>query len=812
MNKTINQLETVLQELTDYFAGIPQISVSPGEERPPEHYTVTYQIEGVCKEEGGEVYPCDSHVVSLWLPFAFPQFPPNCRPESPTFHPDFDSSAICIGDFWEADQSIIKLILHIGHMISGEIYSVINPFNEEAAEWYQENSDRLPFDTGSFDQASAPASPALLDTKEEEAAKETEEDETEILDDDFGDPLSLAREEEPPSVQEAIDTDLLHLMAQKRRFSALSQELQSTPTHFNGREELEEQAVKAMDTATALYREADDLEEQGEPIKAMEQYQAVGELVSDYPLLQEAQERVQQSINLLSDLATEGPEDEEDEPLSSEPTSAPEEKRTFYEEEKKTATGSRWLLYAMGGGSVALLATIALGYFSLASNLEKAELTFAECRSLLDAKKFKGAEQKCEEALDILSNVRLIKEDEKKRLNQNIRTLLESETLQQGRAGNTLLDGKFVSQSTKKSIVAFNEAKTTGDTSFQQDIWQEAIVAYEAALEVAAKTSAIDQTLLVEVGKKLTLARLNAMMQAGEKSLSISDWNGAAVHFGKALQLTKANPDVSQEDIAQLELLSYQAKFNILQKQGHDSFANTDWLSALESYQQAMKMVTTMDLSESDTISTLHANIARTKIYMTVEKGKEAFAAARWDDAIAHYEQAILLLEENNKLLGQANSAESLEKLSRIMLHASIIRDKEKVARFLKDEEYGSALAKLQEIKDGITASQFAEESEFQVMVQEISSQMKDADKQLLIIDKTAYLNDNFETLFLQHYPATARSLLSSPKVEYLKKIEDKLLFRMQCTEQSGGRPLRLQLDYLYSPANDQWQFYSEAE
>ncbi len=808
MNKTINQLEAVLQEITDYFAGIPQISVSPGEGRPPEQYTVTYQIKGMCKEEDGEVYPCDNHVVSLWLPFAFPQFPPNCRPESPTFHPDFDSSAICIGDFWEADQSIIKLILHIGHMISGENYSVINPFNEEAVEWYQENSDRLPFDTGKFDQTSAPASPALSETTEEEA----EEEEREILDDDFGEVLSLAREEEPPSHPAVIDTDLLRLMARERRFQALSQELQATHTHFNGREELEEQTHKAMDTATALYREADDLEHQGEPKKAMEQYRAVGELVSDYPLLQEAKERVQQSINLSGDQGTEETEDEENEPLSSEPTSSPEEKRTFYEEEKKAAPGSRWLLYAIGGGSVALLATIALAYFSLGSDLEKAEHTFAECRSLLDAKKFKGAEQKCEEALNLLANVRLIKKDEKKQLKQKIRTLLESETLQQGRAGNTLLDGKFVSQSTKKLILAFNEAKTTGDTSFQQNIWQEAIAGYETALEAAAKTSAIDPTLLVEVRKQLTQARFNARMQAGEKSLSISDWNGAAAHFAKALQLAKANPDVSQEDIAQLELLSNQAKFNSLQNQGRDSFNNKDWLSALESYQHALEMVTKMDLSESDTISTLHANIARTKIYMTVEKGKEAFAAARWDDAITQYGQATLLLEENNKLLSQMNTAESLEKLSRIMLHASIIRDKQDVAKYLKEEEYGPALAKLQDIKNAITVSQFAEQSEFQVILQEISSQMKDADKQLLIIEKKTYLNDNFETLFLKHYPAAARSVLSSPNVEYLKKIENKLLFRMQCTEQSGGRPLRLQMDYLYSPASGQWQFYSEAE
>ena len=156
MSKTTNQLEDVFQEVSDYFASVSGVTVTPGEGSPPEQYTITYKLSGVCKENNGEVYSCDTHVISLSLPFGFPHFPPNCLPESPTFHPDFDSSAICIGDVWEKDKSVVQLILHIGRMVAGETFSESNVFNEEAAEWYKANSDKLPFDSADFQHISPP--------------------------------------------------------------------------------------------------------------------------------------------------------------------------------------------------------------------------------------------------------------------------------------------------------------------------------------------------------------------------------------------------------------------------------------------------------------------------------------------------------------------------------------------------------------------------------------------------------------------------------------------------------------------------------
>ena len=231
MNKTSKQLEAVFQEITGYFGDNPEISITPGEGNPPEEYTVTYNKTGACKEESGEISTCDSHVITISLPFGFPHFPPNCLPKSNTFHPDFDSSAICIGDAWEADQSITKLILHIGRMISGEIYSESNAFNEEAAEWYRENSDRLPFKKHTAAQKKAEA-PAVAPV-EEELSLST------LGDDTFGHTFSL---EDDPFPDTVPDKGQIQSLADQKRFHALLRELQKIEGDFEGREALKKQA------------------------------------------------------------------------------------------------------------------------------------------------------------------------------------------------------------------------------------------------------------------------------------------------------------------------------------------------------------------------------------------------------------------------------------------------------------------------------------------------------------------------------------------------------------------------------------------
>lgn len=801
MSKTSNQLEDVFQEVSEYFATVPDITVTPGESSPPEQYTITYNLNGACKEKDGEVYIGDTHVVSISLPFGFPHFPPNCLPESPTFHPDFDSSAICIGDAWEENKSIVQLILHIGKMIAGEKYSATNAFNEDAAEWYTNNSEQLPFDNAAFEQE-IPAAPAIKEEFDNFDSIDT------LNDSDFDESFSLEQED---SSETGLDTHRLQLLAKQKRFHALARELKLITELFDERIPLETEAQNTLNASADLFREAEKLEHQGKQKEALAKLHAIDELVADYPKLQDAKDRVQQAIDLLGDWVNGGHDAaSQDTPLTdSDTTKVIPTRRKFFDETH--AVSKKTIVSAICIGSLALVGTLVISYFFLSSSLKSAKTHYTECQNLLDKNDFQAAEQKCERALILTSEVRIVKQREKKELRSKIKALLQSPKFQHGLAGNVLVDGRYVPVFAKKLIFAFRAAKQDGDAFFKQERWHQAALSYTKALTTAAQQStALANELLAETRGLLGMAQLNEMKVSGKIALEAANWKKAAEDFGKALQLAQSNPNVPPDDIAQLETLSNQAKFNVLRKTGHHDFKNGHWETALGNYQQALTLVKKLGLEESDTTKSLLENIARTKIYMAIENGKNAFKASKWDEVISQYEKAIILLRDNSKLLRSINTEESGEKLSRIMLHAEIIKDKQDLAKLLKTDDYAPAVDKLQEIKKTVTESRFAKRPEFKIIVEEVSIQITDIKNNLLIHQQSAYLLENFEKLFLKHYPAASGSILSSPKVEYMKNIENKLLFRMQCTEKSGGRPLRLQMDYLYSPANGSWTFYNE--
>jgi hypothetical protein len=65
---------------------------------------------------------------------------------TPVFHPNFDDSSVCIGDFWAASESLDDLIIRIGRMIAYQEYNTKSPLNGLAAKWAAQNQHLLPVD------------------------------------------------------------------------------------------------------------------------------------------------------------------------------------------------------------------------------------------------------------------------------------------------------------------------------------------------------------------------------------------------------------------------------------------------------------------------------------------------------------------------------------------------------------------------------------------------------------------------------------------------------------------------------------------
>jgi hypothetical protein len=125
----------------------PLIQITGKAGIPPEIYRFTYNLRGLYVSAGGEILERDTHLMEVNLSLGYPRRAPQCRMLTPIFHPNFDDSMVCIGDFWAASEGLDDLIVRIGRMIAYQEYNTKSPLNGLAAKWAAQNPHLLPIDT-----------------------------------------------------------------------------------------------------------------------------------------------------------------------------------------------------------------------------------------------------------------------------------------------------------------------------------------------------------------------------------------------------------------------------------------------------------------------------------------------------------------------------------------------------------------------------------------------------------------------------------------------------------------------------------------
>jgi len=134
------------QILEDRLRDWPLIQITGKAGMPPEVYRFTYNIRGLFVSGAGEILERDQHVLEVNLSLGYPRRAPQCRMLTPVFHPNFDESMVCTGDFWAASERLDDLIVRLGRMIAYQEYNTKSPLNGLAAKWAAQNVHLLPID------------------------------------------------------------------------------------------------------------------------------------------------------------------------------------------------------------------------------------------------------------------------------------------------------------------------------------------------------------------------------------------------------------------------------------------------------------------------------------------------------------------------------------------------------------------------------------------------------------------------------------------------------------------------------------------
>ena len=142
----IRRLKLDYEQLQQRFSNWPLIRIVGTAGMPPEIYRFQYSLRGLYVAADGSILERDDHLLEVNLSLGYPRRAPQCRMLSPVFHPNFDDSSVCIGDFWAASESLDDLIIRIGRMIAYQEYNTKSPLNGLAAKWAAQNTCLLPVD------------------------------------------------------------------------------------------------------------------------------------------------------------------------------------------------------------------------------------------------------------------------------------------------------------------------------------------------------------------------------------------------------------------------------------------------------------------------------------------------------------------------------------------------------------------------------------------------------------------------------------------------------------------------------------------
>jgi ubiquitin-protein ligase len=144
MTPRLRRLIADHQQVTAAFGSHPNIRILQTEGNPPEKYIVEYHVSGLVPDGAEGFVPGQAHRAEIWLSLDYPRRPPFSRMLTPVFHPNIDPQKICIGDHWNAGESLVELIVRIAEMITYQSYNVKSPLNAKAAMWAEQNEAKLP--------------------------------------------------------------------------------------------------------------------------------------------------------------------------------------------------------------------------------------------------------------------------------------------------------------------------------------------------------------------------------------------------------------------------------------------------------------------------------------------------------------------------------------------------------------------------------------------------------------------------------------------------------------------------------------------
>lgn len=786
------QLAEDFTQLKEFLELYPNIILLKADGQPPDNYEIEYTLRGFIRDAENAVAIGSRHRVRVSLPFGYPHFAPIAKPLTPVFHPDFDPAAIRIADQWQKNPSLPELILHIGEMISGNVFQVEDPFNQEAADWYTSHADQLPLDSLS-----------LADIQETDVQLDS------LVDDTFA---SLGLETDdflaPEKAVDPADIDYIRqLVSQNKIFTAnklLADLPESAP--FPDREEIQQNIGKVLRKTDQLFKLAEQLEDMAKYDEALEVTDNLLAIAVDAPGALGLRSRIQQSYQLAQSLPK-VPKSERSDPQTL-PGSSTETASTATKFKLPSLSFSLnipfkpiligGLVLGLGGGSISL-------YFNDQNTLSQSQANLLKGQLLLEKKQFDAALDALESAKRSLGGLTLLR-FRASSYERPIVALIDSREMQEGLKGRILYEGEYISSDAAAALQEFNVLTEQGQTLAGQNKITESLTLYRQALLLAEKNKLVkQQEPIKEIIQSLELQQTLSMAERAESG---KNWDQAAEAYRKALSLSAniKTLGTASEITHRFTAASFRRDLD----QSKKAFTQSQWQETIRFLEQAQQTITNNPsvVTEKERID-LHKLLVNARLYLMLSTAREAYEAKQWDQAIQQYQGALDLLnndpESAKELVG-----DSVDKIERTLLLVNIAQLQEKVLIADSNNDSAGVIRHGTAIQRLIQGSKFTNDAAIKAIAQKVGSNIGSHQEALSQAEKIRWLEEHYEDIFRNNYPTFRGSKLTQPKAVFDKKVGNKSYFNLTCVERSQGSASKLELNYAFDHDTGKWSVPKE--
>jgi len=789
-----DQPSSEYEQLKETLELYPSIKITQVKGQPPDNYEIEYHLKGYVRNPDGSIATAELHRIQITLPFGYPHFPPTVKPLTHIFHPDIDPAAIRIAEQWQAKPNLPDLVLTIGEMICGNIYSIDDAFNQEAADWYGQHSGELPLDILQI---------ADIDDSDERF---------DTLDEDTFSSLGLDDDDLFGTESEADDSqiDLVRLQIGQQNFFAASQILSEIPgaANISDREELEQSIAAALKESDKLFKKVEQLEDSGQLDEAAKVIEEIEAVAADTPGLDTLRNRILQSLSLADSFSLETEEETEDglveleKSESSEPPPPPK----LQSKKPKVSAGSSIPLKSILAAGILCILLLVGGMFYLKEKkiLDQGQGDWEKALTLTKNRQFDDAQAEGESVLRALKDLTLLKSSGKA-LSSEIKTLLNSDDFQQGLLGNILYDGVYVPFARGEKLNELVRLTERAEELVKQGKIRKSLPAYQEALLYARKHELVEQAR--DLTQTMNNLRFEDALASAKKAEDEKEWENAAETYRRALELSRNLSD--PKEAAEITKLLATATFRHELDQSRQAFTGAQWQETISMLEDAQTLInenpTSVSTKERAELNQLLFN---SRLYQMLTLAREAYETRDWENSIKHYRDALNLLDIERDIFGP-DVEESYTKIEKTLLMMQISREQGRAMQAKKKKALDEIVSHYDNILRLIRESAFHGDENLRKFTVNIQEQRAETLQQLDLQDKISYLKENYQDIFKKHYPSFAGSRLQHPKVQFIKKIGRKMLFTLTCVERSQGSSSRLELKYLFDPDTNLGSLYT---